>query len=100
MWNGTGMTEGALKIGDNVRLIGIPPDTRDDEELRTHTLFEKCRGKTFAIAGLDTIEGLPYQLVRLNVGHILGQPPELQTIWVEPQYLQLAISDSLDKATD
>jgi hypothetical protein len=93
MWNGTGMTEGSLKIGDNVRLIGIPPDTRDDEELRTRTSFEKCLGKIFAVAGLETVEGLPFQLVRLDVGHILGQAPELQTIWVEPEYLELARSD-------
>jgi hypothetical protein len=83
------MIEAFLRVGNKVRLIAIPPGTHDDdEELRTRTLFEKCLGKTFAIAGLETVEGLPYQLVRLEVGHILGQAPYLQTIWIEPQYLQ------------
>jgi hypothetical protein len=78
-----------VKIGDRVRLIAIPPDVRDDKELQTRTLFEKCLGETFAIAGLETVEGLPYQLVQLDVGHILGKASYLETIWVEPEYLQV-----------
>ena len=75
-----------------MRLIGIPPDAHDDEELRTRTLFEKCLGRTFTVAGLQTVEGLPHRLVQLEVGHILGQDPYLQTIWVEPEYLTLEAS--------
>ncbi len=78
-----------MKIGDKVRLIGIPADAHDDEKLQTRTLFEKCLGETFTVAGLETVEGLPYQLVRLDVGHMLGEAPYLETIWVEPEYLQL-----------
>jgi hypothetical protein len=78
-----------MKPGDTVRLLAIPPDVRNDRELQTRTLFEKCFGKTFPIAGLETVDGLPYQLVRLDVGHILGEPPYNQTIWVEAEYLQL-----------
>ena len=81
-----------MKIGDKVRLIGIPPDAHDDEELGTRTLFKKCLGRTFTVAALETVENLPYRLVQLDVGHILGQDPCLQTIWVEPEYLQLETS--------
>jgi hypothetical protein len=77
-----------VKIGDKVRLIGIPPDAHDDEKLQTRTLFEKCLGKIFAVAGLETVEGLPYQLVQLDVGDILGEASYLETIWVEPEYLE------------
>jgi len=77
-----------VKIGDKVRLIGIPPDANDDNELQTRTLFEKCLGKTFAVAGLETVQGLPYQLVQLDVGDVLGNAAYLETIWVEPEYLQ------------
>ncbi len=77
-----------MKIGDKVRLIGIPPDANDDNELQTRTLFEKCLGKTFAVAGLETVQGLPYQLVQLDVGDVLGNAAYLETIWVEPEYLQ------------
>ena len=78
-----------MQVGDKVKLIGIPPDTRKDDELQTRALFEKCLGETFTVAGLETVEGLPYQLVRLDVGHVLGKAPYLETIWVEPEYLQL-----------
>jgi hypothetical protein len=78
-----------MKPGDTVRLLAIPPDVRNDRELQTRTLFEKCLGKTFPIAGLETVDGVPYQLVRLDVGHILGEPPYNQTNWVEAEYLQL-----------
>ena len=78
-----------MKVGDTVRLIGIPPDAKDDQELRTRTLFENCLGKTFPIIALETVDGLPHKLVRLDVGHVLGEPTYVETIWVEPEYLQL-----------
>ena len=81
-----------MKVGDKVKVIGIPPDAHDDEKLQTRTLFEKCLGKTFTIAGFETVGGLPYQLVQLDVGHVIGQASYLETIWVEPEYLQLETS--------
>jgi hypothetical protein len=82
-----------VKAGDTVRLITIPPDVNDDRELQTRTLFEQCLGKSFAIVALETVPGLPYPLVRLDVGHILGEPNYLETIWVEPEYLRLENSE-------
>jgi hypothetical protein len=78
-----------VKAGAIVKLIAIPADLKDYRELQTRTLFERCLGKRFPIVALETVDGLPYQLVRLDVGHILGEPTYNQTIWVEPKYLQL-----------
>jgi hypothetical protein len=78
-----------VKVGDMVRLTGIPPNLRDDDDFKTRTLFEKCLGHTFPIISLETVEGLPFQLVKLNVGHIVGEPDYMQTVWVEPEYLQV-----------
>ncbi len=78
-----------MRVGDKVRLTGIPPDVHDDEKLQTRRLFEKCVGQTFTIAGLKAVEGLPYQLVQLDVGHIIEKASYLESIWVEPEYLQL-----------
>ena len=78
-----------MKIGDKVRLIRIPPNLRDDEKLGTCSLFEKCLGKAFPIAGLQSVEGLSYQLVQLDVGHVLGKPEYMDSVWVEPEYLLL-----------
>jgi hypothetical protein len=82
-----------VKAGDIVRLIAIPPGVKDDEVMQTRTLFERCLGKSFTIAGFETVEGLPYKLVKLDVGHILGKAEYLETILVEPEYLQLDNSE-------
>jgi hypothetical protein len=47
--------------GDLVTLVGIPPDTHDGDELHTRTLFERL-GRTFTVAGLEAVEGLPFNL--------------------------------------
>jgi hypothetical protein len=80
-----------VKLGDKVKLIGIPP-IPDDDKLQTRKLFEKCLGKTFTVNGLESVEGLSYQLVRLDVGHTVDKGSYLETIWVEPEYLQLESS--------
>jgi hypothetical protein len=81
-----------VRIGDKVRLTGVPSDIRGGEKLQIRTLFEKCLGQTFTVAGLDFVEGLPYQLIRLDVGHVVGKASYLETIWVEPEYVQLELS--------
>jgi hypothetical protein len=81
-----------VKVGDTVRLIGIPPGLPDDDELRTRSLFEKCLGKSFRIVELETVEGLSYKLVKLNVGQVLGKSDHLDSIWVEPEYLKIETS--------
>jgi hypothetical protein len=78
-----------MKAGDTVKLIGIPADVRDDGVLQTRTLFEKCLGQSFVVAEMESIEGLAYQLAKLDVGHILGEESFMHTIWVEPEYLQV-----------
>jgi hypothetical protein len=75
-------------------LIGVPPKLRDDEDLQTRTLFEKCLGHRFVIVGLENVEGLPYALARLDVGHVLGEEAWRHTIWVEPEYL--AVENRVD----
>ena len=81
-----------MQVGDSVKLIGVPPDLRDDEDLKTKTLFEKCLGRTFVVKAIDTIDGLPHPMVELHVGHVEGGEDFEQSIWVEPQYLEPAKS--------
>jgi hypothetical protein len=86
-----------VKVGDTVRLIGIPPGLSDDDELQTRSLFEKCLGRSFRVVELETVAGLSYKLVKLNVGHVLGKNDYLDTIWVEPEYLAIETSsDEVD----
>jgi hypothetical protein len=78
-----------MKAGDVVKLVGIPPNLSDAEDLPTRTLFEKCVGQVFVIADVESVEGMPTSLARLDVGDVIGQEPWKHTIWVEPEYLQI-----------
>jgi hypothetical protein len=85
-----------MKARDRVKLIGIPPDAKDDAddaELQRRTLFEKCLGKSFLVREMENVDGLPYQLARLDVGHVLGEPAYRHTIWVEEEYLEVQDSN-------
>jgi hypothetical protein len=78
-----------MKAGDTARLVGIPPNVRDDEELQTRTLFKKCLVRSFVIAAVEAFEGVPFPLARIDVGHVVGKEPWQHTIWVESEYLEL-----------
>lgn len=76
-----------VNIGDCVRLVsipdGLPPD--DDNEpgaLETHSLFRRCLGRVFHVAGVNELGW-----AELEVGEVSGHPPYMETIWVEPQHL-------------
>jgi hypothetical protein len=71
-----------------VKLIGIPPNLSDKEDMPTRTLFEKCLGKSFVVEAVESIEGVPFPLAKLDVGHVIGEESWKHTIWVEPEYLQ------------
>jgi hypothetical protein len=78
-----------VKAGDTAKLIGIPPNLRDDEGMQTRALFEECLGQSFVIAAVESFEGVPFPLARIDVGHVIGEEPWKHTIWVEMEYLQL-----------
>gem|GEM_PF-4427580 len=61
------MTEPQLKVGDIVRVVGIPPKLPDDE-FNTTELFQLCLGKTFPIRGFQG------PLIQLDVGELRGEP--------------------------
>jgi len=69
-----------MKSGDTVKLIGIPSNLRDDGDLQTRTLFEKCLGQSFVVVAMETFEDVPFLLAKLDVGHVVGEEPWKQTI--------------------
>jgi hypothetical protein len=77
-----------MKAGQTVKLIGIPPNLSNEEDMPTRTLFEKCLGKYFVVEAVESVEGVPFPLARLDVGHVIGEESWQHTIWVEPEYLQ------------
>jgi Domain of unknown function (DUF4375) len=40
------------------------------------------------ISAVESFEGVPFPLARIDVGHILGKEPYERTIWVEREYLE------------
>ena len=72
-----------MKAGDTAKLIGIPPDLHDDERMQTRALFDKCLGQSFVVAAVESFEGVPFPLARIDVGHVIGEEPWKHTIWVE-----------------
>ena len=68
-----------LKVGDRVRLIGIPPDLED--HLTTLT-FEKCLGHEFTVTAIKE-----NGYAELQIESITGTSGDL--IHVSPHFLQI-----------
>jgi hypothetical protein len=73
-----------MKVGDKVRVVAIPPGLKDGK-LKTRTVFQKCLGHTFPIVGFQ------YELIELEVGEIFSKPAPFETIWIEPEFVELAM---------
>ena len=72
-----------MNIGDQVRLIRVPPDLPiGDTALPTEATFRTCLGHVFTVVGFKDIgwAELLTEPVTGNVG---------ETIWVEQEYLEL-----------
>jgi hypothetical protein len=78
-----------MKTGDRVRVVSIPPDVQDQGDTQTRTLFEKCLGQTFVVGDVESFEGVPFPLAKLDLGHVVGKQTWEHTIWVELEYLQV-----------
>src|SRR3954451_4944043 len=79
----------SLAPGDLVKLVDLPPNLSDAGHQPTRTLFQKCVGRVFAIAGVEPVESMSTPLAGLDIGDIIGPEPWEHTIWVEPEYLHL-----------
>ena len=77
-----------VKAGDRVKVIGVPPNLHG-KDLKTRSLFEKCVGAAFEVLGFEYAEGLDVPLIRLDVGHVRGKKSWEDTIWIEPQFVEI-----------
>ena len=81
-----------MKIGDRVRVVGIPANLPHDDKFKTPEVFQRCFGRIFAGADILRFEGLDHPMIGLDVGEVLGKEPYMETIWIEPEYLE-SVSD-------
>lgn len=70
-----------LKVGDRVRLVGLPQNLPDSNDLPAQSTFEHCLGREFSVAGFNEIGW-----AELVIESLTGSVGE--TIWVEPEYLE------------
>jgi len=74
-----------VKIGDRVRFVAIPDELPPDDEpaaLGTNSLFQRCLGRLFPVVDINELGW-----AELEVGEVNGQPPYMETVWVEPRCL-------------
>ena len=71
-----------MKVGDKVRVLALPPGLKNGD-LKTRTLFQKCVGRVFPIVGFQN------ELIELEVGKVVGKPSYYDTIWIEPEFVEL-----------
>ena len=77
-----------MKVGDKVRVIGIPKGLSDND-MQTKQVFELCLGRIFPIEDIRPVKDLPYGLVELLVGEVVGEADYIHSIWVEPEFLEV-----------
>jgi hypothetical protein len=77
-----------MKVGDKVRVIGIP-EGLPDNDIQTKQIFELCLGRIFPIEDLKQVEDLPCELVELLVGEVVGEADYMHSIWVESEFLEV-----------
>jgi hypothetical protein len=76
-----------MKVGDKVRVVGIPKSLPGNDK-QTKQIFELCLDRIFLIKDIKQVEGLPYELVELPVGEVVGEADCMHSIWVEPEFLE------------
>ena len=75
-----------MKVGDIVRLIGIPPNLpKGDDALPTPAVFQECLGHRFVIQGFNEIGW-----AEIAVESVTGKVGE--SIWVELEFLEMVSS--------
>jgi hypothetical protein len=71
-----------MKVGDIVRLMGIPPDLEDFPDLPTKSTFQRCLGNEFTVTAI-TENGR----AELPIGSVTGNKGE--KIYVSPSFLDV-----------
>jgi hypothetical protein len=71
-----------MRVGDTVRIIGVPDGLEDYPDFPTKSTFEKCVGREFVIADFNEVG-----MAEINIESVTGSVGE--KIWIRPQFLEL-----------
>jgi hypothetical protein len=72
-----------VRLGDRIRLLGFNPSVVDQNEFKTRTILKKCVGRTFVVKGFQK------DWVELHLGRVIGKRAWEETIWTEPEYIEV-----------
>jgi hypothetical protein len=72
-----------LGIGDAIRVTGFSKFIVDSKKFKTRTILEKCVGRLFPVMGFQK------DWIELHLGKILGKHTWNDTIWIEPEFVEL-----------
>jgi hypothetical protein len=81
-----------MKIGDNVKVVGIPGGLEGE----TKSLFHLCLGRTFPIFGIVPVPEIGSELIQLEVGEIVGELACMHSIWIEKEFVTSADHSAMD----
>jgi hypothetical protein len=73
-----------MRVGDKVRLIGVPPGLEDFPDLPTKPTFQRCVGNEFTVAAI-TDKGW----AELAIGSVTGNTSE--KIYVSSSFLEVIL---------
>jgi hypothetical protein len=76
---------GNLKVGDTVRVIGVPPGLKDTAEFKTKTLFRLCVGETFRI---DDFDRYNFLVLYIRKRKPKFKPYRMHSIMIEPHLVR------------
>jgi hypothetical protein len=74
------MARPKFRVGDKVKVIGMSPvkfAPGVKDEMGTEKLFKSMLGRVYTVQGFD------------KYGNVELEPKRLNTVWVEPEYLEL-----------
>jgi len=75
-----------MKIGDKVRVLTIPAGLPENS-IQTRSLFQMCLGRVFPMVGFQG------NLLQLEVGAILRKEPCMDSIWIEPEHVEVIATE-------
>ena len=73
-----------MEKGDLIRVLRVPSAVKDCVDFKTRSTLERCVGRLFPIMGFNELG-----MIELHVGEIIGKPSYIESIWIEPDCVEL-----------
>jgi hypothetical protein len=72
-----------LEVGDRIRVLGFHSSIVDTKEIKTRTILGPCVGRVFSITDVQK------DWAAMEVGKFVGRPAWQETIYIQPERMEL-----------